>query len=54
VLDHADTGDRVERLVSELAVVGDANLDLVLEARVGDQPRRASLACGGDSVTLTT
>jgi len=36
VLDHADARDRIERLISELAVVGDANLDPVLEARVGD------------------
>ena len=38
VLDDADVRDRIEPLVSELAVVGDANLDLVLEDRVGDQP----------------
>ena len=38
VLDHPDAGECVERRVSKLAVVGDANLDLVVEARVGDQP----------------
>ena len=33
VLDHADAGDRVERLAVELAVVHDADLDPVGDAR---------------------
>ena len=39
VLDHADRGDRVERLAGDLAVVHDADVDLV-----GDARRRGALA----------
>ena len=35
VLDHADRGDRVERLARDLAVVHDADVDLVGHARRG-------------------
>jgi hypothetical protein len=38
VLDHADAGDRVERLGVELAIVGHADLDPVLEAALGHPP----------------
>ena len=36
VLDHADARDRVERLVGDLPVVGDADLDPVGQAERGD------------------
>ena len=35
VLDHADAGDRVERLAGQLAVVHDADVDPVADARLG-------------------
>src|SRR4051812_9298112 len=41
VLDHADAGDRVEALAGQLAVVGDADVDLVGDAVLRGQVARA-------------
>ena len=38
VLDHPDRADRVELLALQLAIVGDADLDAVGQAGVGDAP----------------
>jgi mono/diheme cytochrome c family protein len=38
VLDHADRGDRVERLARDLAVVHDADVDPITQAGGGAMP----------------
>src|SRR5436305_7811765 len=38
VLDHADARDRIERTVGDLSIVGDPDLDPVLEAGLDDPP----------------
>ena len=54
VLDHPDRGDRVELLPAQLAVVHDADLDLVGDAVLGRRALARAAACGSHSVIPVT